>query len=115
MSTVWCSRLRHPTGVHLEVQPVSGFSNFPSFPSGRTRQVNGLLIDSIRLQRSFAMREKGCNRLVPGPDYMVDALKLPNQAPRGYGESLQTCVAWRCPGGTQHLFCWQFWPFLFNS
>ncbi|GFW52329.1 hypothetical protein TNCV_3079011 [Trichonephila clavipes] len=27
------------------------------------------------------MQEK-CNRLVPGPDYMVDALKLPNQAPR---------------------------------
>ncbi|GFW36357.1 uncharacterized protein TNCV_3712771 [Trichonephila clavipes] len=32
--------------------------------------------------RSFAMREKGGNRLVPDPDYMVDALKLPNQAPR---------------------------------
>ncbi|GFW76288.1 hypothetical protein TNCV_1580671 [Trichonephila clavipes] len=28
------------------------------------------------------MREKGDNRLVPGPDYMVDALKLQNQAPR---------------------------------
>ncbi|GFW66666.1 hypothetical protein TNCV_1370991 [Trichonephila clavipes] len=28
------------------------------------------------------MREKGGNRLVSGPDYMVDALKLPNQAPR---------------------------------
>ncbi|GFV54496.1 hypothetical protein TNCV_2282011 [Trichonephila clavipes] len=52
------------------------------------------------------MREKGGNRLVPDPDYMVDALKLPNQAPRVYGESLQTCVAWRCPHGTQHLFCW---------
>ncbi|GFV22686.1 hypothetical protein TNCV_2078761 [Trichonephila clavipes] len=35
------------------------------------------------------MREKGGNRLVPGPDYMVDALKLPNQVPRGSGESLQ--------------------------
>ncbi|GFX99991.1 hypothetical protein TNCV_260271 [Trichonephila clavipes] len=52
------------------------------------------------------MREKGDNRLVPGPDYMVDALKLPNQAPRGSGESLQKCVAWRCPDGAQHLFCW---------
>ncbi|GFY01687.1 hypothetical protein TNCV_2608701 [Trichonephila clavipes] len=28
------------------------------------------------------MQAKGGNRLVPGPDYMVDALKLPNQAPR---------------------------------
>ncbi|GFV48099.1 hypothetical protein TNCV_3027831 [Trichonephila clavipes] len=28
------------------------------------------------------MREKGGNRLVKGPDCMVDALKLPNQAPR---------------------------------
>ncbi|GFU25814.1 hypothetical protein TNCV_5103741 [Trichonephila clavipes] len=37
---------------------------------------------------------------------MVDAVKLPNQAPRVSGESLQTCVAWRCPDGTQHLFCW---------
>ncbi|GFV56356.1 hypothetical protein TNCV_3123521 [Trichonephila clavipes] len=36
---------------------------------------------------------------------MVNALKLPNQAPRVSGESLQTCVAWRCPDGTQHLFC----------
>ncbi|GFY01158.1 hypothetical protein TNCV_5076251 [Trichonephila clavipes] len=52
------------------------------------------------------MREKGGNRLVPGLDYMVDALKLPNQAPRGSGESLQKCVAWRCPDGTQHIFCW---------
>ncbi|GFW95797.1 hypothetical protein TNCV_5023321 [Trichonephila clavipes] len=51
------------------------------------------------------MREKGDNRLVPCPDYMVNALKLPNQAPRGSGESLQKCVAWRCYDGTQHLFC----------
>ncbi|GFV96115.1 hypothetical protein TNCV_1870761 [Trichonephila clavipes] len=28
------------------------------------------------------MREKGGNRLVPSPDYMVDALKLSNLAPR---------------------------------
>ncbi|GFW39970.1 hypothetical protein TNCV_5116531 [Trichonephila clavipes] len=55
---------------------------------------------------SFAIREKGGNRLVPVPDYMVDALKLLNQAPRGSGESLQKCVAWRCPDGTQHIFCW---------
>ncbi|GFV76980.1 hypothetical protein TNCV_690501 [Trichonephila clavipes] len=52
------------------------------------------------------MREIGGNRLVPGPDYMVHALKLSNQAPRVSGESLQTCVAWRCPDGTQHFFCW---------
>ncbi|GFY15243.1 hypothetical protein TNCV_1570541 [Trichonephila clavipes] len=37
---------------------------------------------------------------------MVDALKLPNQALRVSVESLQTCVAWRCPDETQHLFCW---------
>ncbi|GFT33117.1 hypothetical protein TNCV_1264781 [Trichonephila clavipes] len=49
---------------------------------------------------------KGGIRLVPGPDYMVDALKLANQAPRGSGESLQKCVVWRCSDGTQHLFCW---------
>ncbi|GFX22226.1 hypothetical protein TNCV_2950721 [Trichonephila clavipes] len=42
---------------------------------------------------SSTMREKGGNRLVQGTDYMVDALKLPNQAPRVSGESLQTCVA----------------------
>ncbi|GFV67728.1 hypothetical protein TNCV_4624081 [Trichonephila clavipes] len=52
------------------------------------------------------MREKGGNRLVPGLDCMVDTLKLPNQAPRVSGESLQTSVDWRCPDGTQRLFCW---------
>ncbi|GFW30115.1 hypothetical protein TNCV_1054261 [Trichonephila clavipes] len=36
----------------------------------------------------------------------MEALKLSNQAPRDSGESLQTCVAWRCPDGSQHLFCW---------
>ncbi|GFS74696.1 hypothetical protein TNCV_3978281 [Trichonephila clavipes] len=51
------------------------------------------------------MQEKGGNRLEPGPDYMVDALKLPSQAPRGSGESLQKCVAWRCPDEAQHLYC----------
>ncbi|GFX98705.1 hypothetical protein TNCV_1502831 [Trichonephila clavipes] len=51
------------------------------------------------------MREKGGNRLVAGPNYTVDALKLPNQAPRVSGESLQTCGTWRCPDGTQYLFC----------
>ncbi|GFX50706.1 hypothetical protein TNCV_2722921 [Trichonephila clavipes] len=56
--------------------------------------------------RNFAIREKGGNILVPGPDYKADELKLPNQAPRGSGQSLQKCVAWRCPGGTQHIFCW---------
>ncbi|GFS84078.1 hypothetical protein TNCV_2364751 [Trichonephila clavipes] len=52
------------------------------------------------------MREKGGNRLVPCTDYMVDVLILPNQAPRTSGESLQKCMAWCCPDGTQHLFCW---------
>ncbi|GFW61069.1 hypothetical protein TNCV_4872791 [Trichonephila clavipes] len=52
------------------------------------------------------MRGKGGNRFVPGPDYMVDALKLPNQPPRVPGESLHMCEAWRCSDGTQHLFCW---------
>ncbi|GFU73799.1 hypothetical protein TNCV_554271 [Trichonephila clavipes] len=50
------------------------------------------------------MREKGGNRLVPGLDYMGDALKLPNQSPRGSGK-LEKCVTWRCPDGIQHLFC----------
>ncbi|GFV15454.1 hypothetical protein TNCV_4834801 [Trichonephila clavipes] len=52
------------------------------------------------------MHEKDGNRLVAGPDYMVDALKLPKQAFRVSGESLQTCVAWCCLDGTQNLFCW---------
>ncbi|GFW14306.1 transposon Ty3-I Gag-Pol polyprotein [Trichonephila clavipes] len=38
--------------------------------------------------------------MAPGPDYMVDALKFPNQAPRASGESLQKCVAWSCPDPT---------------
>ncbi|GFV49013.1 hypothetical protein TNCV_5064971 [Trichonephila clavipes] len=52
------------------------------------------------------MREKDGNRLDPCPDYLVDALKLPNQAPRVSGESLQMCLAWSFPDGTQHFFCW---------
>ncbi|GFU21396.1 hypothetical protein TNCV_891401 [Trichonephila clavipes] len=55
---------------------------------------------------SLAVQEKGGNRLVPGMDYMMDVLKLPNQAPTVSGESLQTCVAWRCPDGIQYFFCW---------
>ncbi|GFX17409.1 hypothetical protein TNCV_1494231 [Trichonephila clavipes] len=51
------------------------------------------------------MREKDGNRSVPSLDYMVDALKNPNQASRVSGESLQTCMAWRYSDGTQHLFC----------
>ncbi|GFT50837.1 hypothetical protein TNCV_321501 [Trichonephila clavipes] len=51
------------------------------------------------------MREKGVNHLVPGPDYMVDALKLHNEAPRVSSESLQKSVSWRCSDGTQHLLC----------
>ncbi|GFU99086.1 hypothetical protein TNCV_1228001 [Trichonephila clavipes] len=52
------------------------------------------------------MREEGGNRLVLGLDYMVHALKLPNQAPRVSDETLQACIAWRCPDGTPHLICW---------
>ncbi|GFY35071.1 hypothetical protein TNCV_5044461 [Trichonephila clavipes] len=54
------------------------------------------------------MREKGGNNFLLGPDYMVDALKFLNQAPRVSGVSLQTCVAWRCPDETQHFY----WPIL---
>ncbi|GFX74651.1 hypothetical protein TNCV_3120831 [Trichonephila clavipes] len=66
-----------------------------------------LLLIPISLDHpgSFAL-QKSDNRLVPGPDCMVNVLKLPNQIPRVSGESLQTCVAWRCPDGTQHIFCW---------
>ncbi|GFY10552.1 hypothetical protein TNCV_2193731 [Trichonephila clavipes] len=52
------------------------------------------------------MRVQGGNCLVLGPDYMVDAFKSPNQAPRVSSESLQTCVSWRCPEKKQHYFCW---------
>ncbi|GFT16846.1 hypothetical protein TNCV_1334271 [Trichonephila clavipes] len=52
------------------------------------------------------MQEKGGNRLVPGLDYMVDTLKLPNQVPRVFGGSLQTCMTQRCTDGTQQFFCW---------
>ncbi|GFV36633.1 semaphorin-2A [Trichonephila clavipes] len=38
LSPIWCSRLRSTQGAHIEVQPVSESGNFPSFPSGRTRQ-----------------------------------------------------------------------------
>ncbi|GFS72144.1 hypothetical protein TNCV_3904141 [Trichonephila clavipes] len=53
---------------------------------------------------SFETREKDGNRLVSGPDYMVDPLKLPNQAPELL-ESHYRRVAWLYPDGT-HLFCW---------
>ncbi|GFU25626.1 hypothetical protein TNCV_3621921 [Trichonephila clavipes] len=56
------------------------------------------------------MQEKGGNRLVSDPGYMVDALKLPIQAPRVSRESLQMCVALRCPDERQHLFCWLILP-----
>ncbi|GFX96629.1 hypothetical protein TNCV_244161 [Trichonephila clavipes] len=52
------------------------------------------------------MREQGGNRLVLGLDYTVDALKFSKEASRVSDESLQTCVDWRCPNETQHLFCW---------
>ncbi|GFX75034.1 hypothetical protein TNCV_1846061 [Trichonephila clavipes] len=52
------------------------------------------------------MPEEGGNCLVPCPDYMVDALKLPNQAPRVSGESLRTGVAWCGSDEAQHFFFW---------
>ncbi|GFU30134.1 hypothetical protein TNCV_1925441 [Trichonephila clavipes] len=64
-----------------------------------------LLLIPISYHSSFSMREKGRNHLVAGQDIMMDALKLTNQVPRVSGESLQTCVAWRCLDGAQHLFC----------
>ncbi|GFY12523.1 hypothetical protein TNCV_2447141 [Trichonephila clavipes] len=36
------------------------------------------------------MHENGGNCFVPDPDYMEDALKFPNRAPRVSGESLHT-------------------------
>ncbi|GFV90150.1 hypothetical protein TNCV_4378661 [Trichonephila clavipes] len=51
------------------------------------------------------MREKGGNRLVPGQDDMVDALKFLTKIPE-FLASHYRCVAWCCPDGTQHLFCW---------
>lgn len=51
------------------------------------------------------MQEKGGNHLVPCLDSMVDTLKVPNQAPRVFCESLQTCVALYRPNETQHLLC----------
>ncbi|GFY21416.1 transposable element Tc1 transposase [Trichonephila clavipes] len=60
--------------------------------------------DGVMMWGCMASNDVG--KLVPGPDYTVDALKLPNEAPRGSRESLQKCVAWRCPDETQHLFCW---------
>ncbi|GFU41368.1 hypothetical protein TNCV_3011821 [Trichonephila clavipes] len=38
------------------------------------------------------MPEQGGNRLVPGSDYMGDALKLSNQALRASGESVQVFI-----------------------
>ncbi|GFV48808.1 hypothetical protein TNCV_1723251 [Trichonephila clavipes] len=73
-----------------------------------------VLFSDVLLMEVLQCEKKVGNRLVPGPDYVVDALKLPNQAPRVSGESLQTCVAWCCPDGKQHLFCWSNWPFLVN-
>ncbi|GFV02474.1 hypothetical protein TNCV_1024021 [Trichonephila clavipes] len=74
-------------------------------PSGQIDYSRGAQPKSAGGPKNFATREKGGNHLVPGPDYMVDALKLPNQAPTISGESLKMCVAWCCPDETQHLFC----------
>ncbi|GFW27564.1 acetyl-CoA carboxylase 2 [Trichonephila clavipes] len=73
---------------------LAAFTNFDAFKR-KTPDIAEFAEE--KKDRSFAMPEKGGNHLVPGSDYMDDALKLPNQAPR---------VAWRCPDGMQHLFCW---------
>lgn len=52
------------------------------------------------------MREKDSNRLVQCPNYIVDALNLPNQAPEVSDNSPQTCVALSCPSGIEDVFCW---------
>ncbi|GFU21100.1 hypothetical protein TNCV_4741791 [Trichonephila clavipes] len=89
----------------------SDFAPHKSLPllakNSRNRFSQSSLDPNFLSFRKFCNTRKGENRLVSGPDYMVDALKLPNQSPRVSGESLQTRVAWRCPDGTQHLFCWQ--------
>ncbi|GFV38379.1 hypothetical protein TNCV_4958221 [Trichonephila clavipes] len=46
------------------------------------------------------MREKGDNRLVPGPDYVVDDF------PIKLLEFLASHYRRVCPDGMQHLFCW---------
>ncbi|GFY36635.1 hypothetical protein TNCV_28391 [Trichonephila clavipes] len=71
---------------------------------------NLLLIPISYHSGSFAMREKGGNRLVPGPDYMVDALKLPNQAPSHYRSVWSGVVLME--HNTSSVG--QFWPFLVN-
>ncbi|GFU65962.1 transposable element Tcb1 transposase [Trichonephila clavipes] len=57
----------------------------------------------------LSMPRRCDNRLAPGLDCMMDTLKLPNEASRVSGESLQKCVVWRCSDETQRLF---FWPIL---
>ncbi|GFW20096.1 hypothetical protein TNCV_2320371 [Trichonephila clavipes] len=58
------------------------------------------------------MREKGGNRLVPSPNYMVDAIKLSNQPPRVSGESLR-CVERGVILMEQNTSSvGKFWPFL---
>ncbi|GFW74259.1 hypothetical protein TNCV_2524631 [Trichonephila clavipes] len=60
------------------------------------------------------MREKGGNHSVPNPDYMVDALKLPNQAP----EVMESYYRSMCSGVVLMVHSTssvgQFWPFLVN-
>ncbi|GFU66698.1 hypothetical protein TNCV_3111821 [Trichonephila clavipes] len=90
--------------VHDQMFRSSGLSDAKSTVLSKLQA--SLILNYRPTEGSFATREKGGNRLVPGPDYMVDVLKLPNQAPRGSGESLQKEVAWSCPDGTQHIFCW---------
>ncbi|GFT89708.1 hypothetical protein TNCV_3137881 [Trichonephila clavipes] len=66
------------------------------------------------LRRSFKMREKGGNRLVPGPDYMVDALKTSQPS----SQSFWRVTTDMCSGVVlmEHntYSVGQFWPFLFN-
>ncbi|GFU42627.1 hypothetical protein TNCV_4884741 [Trichonephila clavipes] len=52
---------------------------------------------------SFVMQEKSNNPLVTGLDYMVDALKLPNEALRSFMGFTTCVISWRCPYGAQNL------------
>ncbi|GFX31750.1 hypothetical protein TNCV_170831 [Trichonephila clavipes] len=95
-----------PSGGGLQ-QSGTNLKSWPLLEKTHSTRFSQSSLDANFLPlRKFGNAKKGGNPLVPDVHYMVDALKLPNQAPRGSGESLQKCMFARCPDGTQHLFCW---------